>query len=66
MIRFPQMDARAYVPGYESLDSSTQHVPSAMEWLTWRGEIERLYVTERRSLKDVIATMANEHGFKAT
>ena len=40
--------------------------PSAEDWTRNRVLIKRLYIDEDRTLKDVIATMEREHGYKAT
>jgi hypothetical protein len=46
--------------------SSTKWRTSEEDWEDHRARIRRLYLEEDRSLKDVMAIMKREHGFKAT
>jgi hypothetical protein len=36
------------------------------DWDQHKNEIERLYVSENRTLKDVMATMERDYGHRAT
>lgn len=44
----------------------TRYAPTEVEWEAQRSNIERLYVSERRSLKEVMQIMASVYNFRAT
>jgi hypothetical protein len=44
----------------------SQHQPAPEEWESHREEIARLYVEERRKLREVMALMDERHSFRAT
>ncbi|OQV02512.1 Clr5 domain-containing protein [Cladophialophora immunda] len=48
------MDARLYSLVVDGHSSDSQFIPSDADWEGRREDIERLYVTQRRSLKEVI------------
>jgi hypothetical protein len=54
----------AEVPKLPEPCRTKQHSDS--EWVAMYPQIERLYVLERRKLRDVMATLEREYGFKAT
>jgi hypothetical protein len=45
---------------------ATKWRTSEEDWEDHRARIRRLYLEEDRTLKDVMAIMEREHGFKAT
>src|SRR5947207_2338873 len=46
--------------------SSAIRPSSEADWMPHQATIRKLYLDENRSLKDVMAIMTREHGFKAT
>ena len=45
---------------------AARHYPSPQEWESQKTEIGRLYLDERKTLKEVIELMARVHGHHGT
>jgi Clr5 domain len=66
----PEMAAITFLPSSDAMmmmqiGSAKWHTSEA-DWEPHRALIRRLYLEEDRPLKDVMAFMEREHGFKAT
>lgn len=63
----PRTPRVVLTPDYRStavLLTRTHH--SENEWAAVYPLIEHMYIRERRKLRDVMARMENQHGFRAT